>query len=211
MGRRARTEEAKQARRELILEAARDSFFKLGYEATTIERIMEAAGLSTGTFYLYFKSKIEIYKILLDHGIDILEQMLSRAVSHPSASASERILLATDAYLAFYEQHPEYFDIIAVISVRADELRERESSISQTIDEKNLRILKQVGLIIEQGVHSGEFRSLDPWLAATGLWGLMDGLIMLADRNNLRTVGIELKALVKHSLGLTLDGMRTKN
>ncbi|MCK4578956.1 MAG: TetR/AcrR family transcriptional regulator, partial [Candidatus Marinimicrobia bacterium] len=40
-----------------FLDAARELFYSLGYEQTSVNTIIEKVGVSKGTFYHYFKSK----------------------------------------------------------------------------------------------------------------------------------------------------------
>jgi len=47
----------KERARKAILEAARDMFFKTGFDGTTIEEIAEKAEVAVGTVYNYFDSK----------------------------------------------------------------------------------------------------------------------------------------------------------
>ena len=124
MGARARTLEDKQQRRRLILEAAKELFFDRGYRDTTIEMITERAGLSTGTFYLYFKSKQEIYMTLYADGIDIFHRMAEEAISWPGMKTLARLSAIAHAYYRFYTEHTEYFDILAFIHMHQAELKE---------------------------------------------------------------------------------------
>jgi AcrR family transcriptional regulator len=52
--------------RERLLESAKILFSQRGYYATSVEDIVESAGLSKGAFYFYFKSKEELFKILVE-------------------------------------------------------------------------------------------------------------------------------------------------
>jgi len=79
MGVAERKAREKQARRQAILDAARDCFFRDGYEATTISQIADEVELSTGTLYLYFKNKEEIYVSILVEGLDILYALMKGA------------------------------------------------------------------------------------------------------------------------------------
>ena len=47
--------------RRRLLDAAEQVFGEHGYEAASIVKITEAAGVSQGTFYLYFTSKQQIF------------------------------------------------------------------------------------------------------------------------------------------------------
>jgi AcrR family transcriptional regulator len=44
-----------------LLAAARDVFREQGYDATTTADVVAAAGVSRGTFYLYFRGKQDVY------------------------------------------------------------------------------------------------------------------------------------------------------
>jgi AcrR family transcriptional regulator len=52
--------------RERLLESAKRLFSQKGYYATSVEDIVESAGLSKGAFYFYFKSKEELFKSLVE-------------------------------------------------------------------------------------------------------------------------------------------------
>jgi AcrR family transcriptional regulator len=54
------TEEAREARREQILDAARACLLEHGLEAVSMEMIITRSGLSTGAVYRYFKGKDDI-------------------------------------------------------------------------------------------------------------------------------------------------------
>ena len=47
-------------RRAEILDSAQKQFFLKGYETASVNEIIEAAGISKGTFYHYFESKDEL-------------------------------------------------------------------------------------------------------------------------------------------------------
>jgi AcrR family transcriptional regulator len=54
------TQEAREARREQILDAARACLLEHGLEAVSMEMIIARSGLSTGAVYRYFKGKDDI-------------------------------------------------------------------------------------------------------------------------------------------------------
>ncbi|MEO7027552.1 MAG: TetR/AcrR family transcriptional regulator [Caulobacteraceae bacterium] len=61
-------EQTKQANRLAILDAAREVFGELGFEAATVRDIIRRTGLSVGAFYNYYRSKEEVYDALADDG-----------------------------------------------------------------------------------------------------------------------------------------------
>lgn len=210
MSTRARTLEDKMLRRQLILESAKEIFFDKGYQGATIEMITERAGLSTGTFYIYFKSKREIYRILYSDGIDIFHRMAEEAVSWPGMSTIAKLSAIAHAYYRFYTEHTEYFDILAFIHLHQDALHEQDE-MSSILDQKALDLLRMIEGIIKEGVESGEFSAMDTWKATNVLWGMMDGLVMLAERNNVMVMGVSLEDLIKQSLEMMFYGMIKRN
>ena len=56
----------KQQNRQAILDAAREAFADLGYEAATVRDIIRRSGLSVGAFYNYYRSKEEVHEALAD-------------------------------------------------------------------------------------------------------------------------------------------------
>ena len=60
------TEEAKEARKEAILDAARRCFADYGYEGATVTRLEEATGLSRGAIFNWYGTKEELFLALAD-------------------------------------------------------------------------------------------------------------------------------------------------
>ncbi len=60
-------------RRESIMEVAAGVFARKGYHQATVADIIEGASIARGTFYLYFKSKQEVFERLLDRFLDALK------------------------------------------------------------------------------------------------------------------------------------------
>ena len=72
------------ATRARIREAANQLFLEHGFEATTVDAIVAAAGISKGTFYLYFERKEDL---LLEYGwkrLALLRDLLPELLSRPS-------------------------------------------------------------------------------------------------------------------------------
>lgn len=56
----------KAANRETILQAAREVFGELGFDAATVRDIIRRTNLSVGAFYNYYRSKEEVFEALSD-------------------------------------------------------------------------------------------------------------------------------------------------
>ena len=94
-----------------LLEAAEEVFAQVGYHDASIVKITEAAGVAMGTFYLYFRSKKEIFDELL---ID-LNRRVRHAMSEASAQGKTRLeqeLLGFQGFFRFTAEHPGLYRII---------------------------------------------------------------------------------------------------
>jgi len=61
-------EQTKTANRLAILDAAREVFGEIGFEAATVRDIIRRTNLSVGAFYNYYRSKEEVFDALADDG-----------------------------------------------------------------------------------------------------------------------------------------------
>lgn len=63
-------------RRQAILEAAAGVFASKGYRGSSVDDIVEAAGISKGTFYLYFESRKDAFVELIESFFDEFARIL---------------------------------------------------------------------------------------------------------------------------------------
>jgi AcrR family transcriptional regulator len=86
----------KEARPAELLEAALTLFVEKGFAATRSEEVAKAAGVSKGTLYLYFPSKEELLKAVIQHflGTEIETGVQEAAAADgPIAEVMERLLV----------------------------------------------------------------------------------------------------------------------
>jgi AcrR family transcriptional regulator len=86
----------KDARPAELLDAALALFVEKGFAATRSEEVARAAGVSKGTLYLYFPSKEELLKAVIQHflGAEIETGMAEAAAADgPVAEAMEQLLV----------------------------------------------------------------------------------------------------------------------
>jgi AcrR family transcriptional regulator len=88
--------------RERLLESAKILFSQKGYYATSVEDIVESAGLSKGAFYFYFKSKEELFKSLVEEMhlniVKRLESFLERDLPLEDALIEHAKVFLEDIY-----------------------------------------------------------------------------------------------------------------
>ena len=99
------------ARRALVLGAARTAFFELGLEKTSVREIAQRAGYTPGAIYSYFASKEEIYAALLGGSLDRLNEQVERARAASSAEGPALVRATANAFFEFYRENPRDLDL----------------------------------------------------------------------------------------------------
>jgi len=70
-------------RRAQVIAAARERFTKHGISGTTMDGIAQAAGVAKGTVYLYYKSKEDIFRQILEEDLAHLQDETVPLISGP--------------------------------------------------------------------------------------------------------------------------------
>jgi len=95
-----RTEAHLAARRRQILDAARVCFLRKGFHATSMQEVIEEAGLSVGAVYRYFRGKDEIVMAVAQDATDRVIAAFAQVATDP---APVPLLDAVDRALAHAE------------------------------------------------------------------------------------------------------------
>jgi TetR/AcrR family transcriptional regulator len=101
--------------RETILNAAETLFAQQGYEATSMQQIGEATGLSRSTPAYFFGSKERLYRAVLDRAMQaerdsIMESLVRLSTSRISPEAL--LVEAIQSYHDFLVQHPNFIRLM---------------------------------------------------------------------------------------------------
>ena len=79
----------KQERPGELLDAALTLFVEKGYAATRMEEVASRAGVSKGTVFLYFPSKLDLFKAVVQHNIADRFQQWNARFEHFDGSSAE--------------------------------------------------------------------------------------------------------------------------
>lgn len=105
-----KTERGRRTLRRL-LDAAAEEFGMRGYYETAISHITQRAGVGLGTFYVYFKSKEEVFRALVaDMGA-----MTRHAISERVKDAKDRLeaeRLGVEAYIEHVRAHKGLYRVV---------------------------------------------------------------------------------------------------
>lgn len=110
------TERRREATRYEIAEAAAVLFSEQGYEATTVDDIARAAGISLRTFYRYCPAKEDALTPVLTAGVaTLVEQLALRPAAEPLTEATQAAFTTATAG-ARYEEPGQTVRLIQVMS-----------------------------------------------------------------------------------------------
>ncbi|WP_083953663.1 TetR/AcrR family transcriptional regulator [Thauera butanivorans] len=99
-----------QARRALILDAARSAFFELGLDGASLREIAKRAGYTPGAIYSYFANLEEIYGALLGESLQRLNGVVD-AAGADAAGPVELLRAKATAFYVFYRDNPKELDL----------------------------------------------------------------------------------------------------
>lgn len=105
----ARRDAMAQLRRELMIDAAKAVFARHGIEGTSLRKIAQAAGATTGAIFSHYRSKQELYADVLCDSMATLTRELEAARDTAKAGRQAEQVLVT--VLAFYQARPNDFDL----------------------------------------------------------------------------------------------------
>ncbi|MDR2174654.1 MAG: TetR/AcrR family transcriptional regulator [Synergistaceae bacterium] len=146
-----------------ICEAAERLFAEKGYYATEVNDITRSAGISSGTFYIYFSDKISIFRYLMEElSRELRKELREAKEEHSSNSLLESEGVSIRTFFQFVSKHIGLFAIVWQ---------------SQFVDPKSFKKYYErfsVGYITEirNAQEEGEIRLFDPACISYCLMGI---------------------------------------
>jgi AcrR family transcriptional regulator len=152
-----RASRGRQTRRRL-LDAAEEVFAELSFHDASIVRIVERAGVAQGTFYIYFRSKQQIFEELVsDLNVRLRKAMSTAASGGGSRYEAERRGFA--AFFRFTAEHPALYRVI----------REAEFVAPDAMHRHYEKIVEGYVRALEPAMETGEVAPSDPVVLAWAL------------------------------------------
>lgn len=87
-----------------IRRGAAAAFGRLGYAGTSVEAILEEAGVSRRTFYKHFRSKEDVFRALYDRAVGRLLRAVKQAEVPSEGGVVARVIKAVEAYIEVHEK-----------------------------------------------------------------------------------------------------------
>jgi len=183
------------AKRERILAAALKLFAHEAYQAVTMDRVAETAGVAKGTLYLYFPSKDALYLGVLSDGLDTGYRTYQSSAD-PRLPVVERLRRSIAVTVEFYDQRRDFLQFLATEEPRLAEARNR------AIERSRERAFNFLASLIEEGIRTGVFTRVDPRLATFTIQGAIRSLLLYYGTSRpVSELSRELGNLMLRSLG----------
>jgi len=157
--------------KEKIVDAALATFSKNGYDRTRMDDIAEAANVSKGTLYLYFKNKEELFFAISERNIRELKEQLSTLLTK-----SEDLISSAENFYENFRSNTSgtnvekvFFEIIAESS--------RNLKLRRMLYEQRMKMLDVVTTYLDLQQEKGLIRkNSNTKTIASGLISLYNGL-----------------------------------
>lgn len=150
-------------RRAEIVDAARTVFARRGFAFGIMDEIAREAGVAKGTLYLYFRSKTEIYKAVLDHDMRSLKKNTLERIDRAKGLKGKIRAFA----LARIERAEVNKDFFRIMDSESGALSYTRSQYRDWLREP----VQRLASAIEEAAARGEIRPLDPGKTA---WLIVD-------------------------------------
>jgi TetR/AcrR family transcriptional regulator len=154
-----------------ILETALRLFSEKGFHNVVMQEIAEASEFSVGTLYNFFNSKEALFEELINScGERIIETLVS--VLDAPGTEVERLTSFIRYAGTLLEEHAQF------IKLYVSEVGTRGAKLSKQQEKKDFDAMLNTRLeqILENGIHNGYFRRVDPAVTAKAINSVIETL-----------------------------------
>ncbi|TWT02433.1 TetR/AcrR family transcriptional regulator [Planomicrobium sp. CPCC 101079] len=149
-----------------LMKQSTDLFVEKGFSATSIQDIVDALGVTKGSFYYHFKSK---EALLMDIHLRYIDDLLRRQKTMLETESTNRGKLVKVVELLIHDIETQG----AIGRVYYREIRHLSPENAATIRAKRAEFRENIERVIENGIKSGEFReSLQPKMITFAILGV---------------------------------------
>lgn len=153
-----------------VLTAALDLFVEKGYHNVSIHDVQKTAGVSIGSIYNHFGGKEGVAQALYDHLVEELERVLLDVKLNAESPEQQ----CRDAIVRLFALTETHRNIMAFIfNVRHGEILDNRPTIASSA------AFVQVRGMVSDAMQEGRFRTMNPMVAASLVFGSAIRMIQL--------------------------------
>ncbi|MRX71445.1 TetR family transcriptional regulator [Bacillus lacus] len=157
-------------RKQLILEAAANSFAQYGYKATTMEQVARLANVGKGTIYTFFKNKEELFDEIVSSLLKEMRDEADKAIDQNS-SFFENVHRALYRILEYRRKHQ------LTIKIFQESAELGTPAVQEVVQRLEKMIIDHIKSRISVAIQKGELQDCDPELTAFVMLKLYISLI----------------------------------
>ena len=190
---------AGEDKRRQLLDAAVRVFARKGYHASRVGDIAVEAGVAHGLLYHYFKSKDDVLEAVFHENWSVLLARIA-SVEETDEPAADQLRHIAAIVLRTWLHLPDVVRVVIREFGRSPELAERIGELAQPID--------AIARVIERGIERGEFKDVEPRVAATVVYGSIDELLTAWVLDRLPAGEEDVAAAEQTLIEVTLRGLQ---
>lgn len=152
-----------------LIDAAKYEFAKNGFTKTTVEKITQKAGVAKGTFYLYFKTKEDVIKYMINEMHNSIIAILDRFIERLKSEKKNFKKLFKEVMMTTLNEYFKLKDVLLTIVFTNYEL----SSKLNSFKEKNIKKIREyIKKILEICIKKGYMRKINIEVTSTILFSM---------------------------------------
>ena len=161
----------REERKKIVVRCAKAVFSQKGYYQASVSDIIQRAGIARGTFYLYFRSKRDVFNSILDELVKELEGVIKRLDLDPSVSLLEQLKSILRSVIMLALEDP---DMTQIVLSRAGGL---DSEFDGKLREFYETVLGTIESSLQHGIELGLVRKCDTKVAACCVLGCLKEVV----------------------------------
>lgn len=107
-------EQRRSQRRQRLVDAGKEVFGEVGFQAATVRQICRSAGLTERYFYESFVNLNELFNATYDHELDRLREALTRAIITSGGGVEAMARAGLEEYFGFLKRDPQAARILLI-------------------------------------------------------------------------------------------------
>ena len=178
MGITERRERDRERRKNEIIDAAENVFFKNGFNNATVESVADEAEYSKATLYLYFSSKEELYFAVCQRAEEKLYKEVDKAIAKVEGTF-KKIKAFLNAFVTFQQKHPDHFNALFYLQTHPFNLDPNHELVLENRRRDQIYLNRWIELI-DAGKKEGLIReSLNPIHTVLLIWMQLSGFLKI--------------------------------
>jgi len=135
----------------MLVRAAVEVIGELGYEAASVSRITEKAGLAQGTFYIYFPSRQDCFDTVLP---ELTTELLGYIASKVHGS-KDFFELEERGVLAFFDAVQRYPGLFRIVN-------EAQAAAPKAFENHIEQMIERYSAAMKRGIEQGDISGVSP-------------------------------------------------